>query len=148
MNPQAYHTWFSSVFLQDIDTSVCKVAVPNAFFIEMMSEPYAALIRDTIAEVSGQPIERVEFVISDGVMPPVFHEESAAKVGAAPVSVPVAKPTPLGAPVRRSSQQANLNPRYVFDQFVVGAGNQFAHAAAKAVADKPAKAYNPPLLWR
>ena len=55
-------------------------------------------------------------------------------------------------PVRRSQRfdwdgAAQLNPRYTFDAFVIGSGNQFAHAAASAVAERPSKAYNPLFLY-
>jgi chromosomal replication initiator protein len=147
VSPQAYHTWFSSVDLQDIDTGVCTMAVPNSFFIEMMADPYAALIRETIAQVAEQPVERVDFVITSGMSQPVV--EATTTAGEVAASKPV-RPTPtkqLGATSRRSSQRANLNPKYTFDQYVVGAGNQFAHAAAMAVADNPAKAYNPLFIY-
>ncbi|MBI5137346.1 MAG: chromosomal replication initiator protein DnaA [Nitrospirae bacterium] len=145
VNPQAFHTWFSSVSLFHVDDSVCTVAVPNAFFIEMMAEPYAALIRETVGSVVARAMDRVDFVVADIPAQPLEREAVATSPAAVPVGDSGGKP--LGATERRSRQQAYLNPKYTFDQFVVGAGNQFAHAAAQAVADNPAKAYNPLFIY-
>src|SRR5260370_26466149 len=70
--------------------------------------------------------------------------------GFAPVSVPAAPATPAaGARQQRFDwdSAAHLNSRYTFDAFVIGTGNQFAHAAAQAVAERPSKAYNPLFLY-
>ncbi len=143
VNPQAYHTWFSSISLAAVGDSACTVAVPNAFFIEMMAEPYTALIRETVGTVAARPMDRVEFIVSEGL--PVQASGQLAAAEAESASASPAKP--LGAATRKSSQHTYLNPKYTFDQFVVGAGNQFAHAAARAVADNPAKAYNPLFIY-
>ncbi|MFQ5509186.1 MAG: chromosomal replication initiator protein DnaA [Leptospirillia bacterium] len=149
VNPQAYHTWFNSVSLVGIDDGVCRVGVPNSFFVEMMSEPYSPLILDTLSTVTTHSLERVEYVISDeiGVLPAKTAEtetEAAAGEAAAVSSAP--RPPRLGA-TARDTVRGYLNPKYNFDQFVVGAGNQFAHAAARAVAENPAKAYNPLFIY-
>jgi chromosomal replication initiator protein len=61
--------------------------------------------------------------------------------------MPEVPPSPLPEPVRPAAEPTRLNPRYVFDTFVIGASNRFAHAAAVAVAEAPAKAYNPLFIY-
>jgi chromosomal replication initiator protein len=145
VSPQAYHTWFSSSMLKEVNGTVLKVAVPNAFFVEMMSKSYSPLILDTVGAVLERALERVEYLVSD---------ELAEAADAAPEEAPRAREAAagsgaprLGSPGRGVGTTGFLNPKYTFDAFVVGASNQFAHAAARAVADNPAKAYNPLFIY-
>jgi chromosomal replication initiator protein len=149
VNPQAYHTWFSSVALRDVKDGVLTLAVPNPFFVEMMNEPYSPLIRETVGSVLGRPVERVEYVVAEELTDKAGVAEAAqasqapqaAEAGAAP------RTGRMGASDRGVGTAGFLNPRYTFDGFVVGAGNQFARAAAWAVADNPGKAYNPLFIY-
>jgi len=149
VGPQAFHTWFSAVTLKRVEGPVCTVSVPNAFFIEMMTEPYSPLILDTVGKVLERPLERVEYVVSSepgAVLATAVAggDVSRAAVGSAVQAAPA--PARLGAGGRGDSQ-SRLNPKYTFEQFVVGGANQFAHAAARAVADNPAKSYNPLFIY-
>jgi len=149
VNPQAYHTWFSSVALQGVDGGVLTLAVPNPFFVEMMNEPYSHLILETVGSVLARPVERVEYVVSEALADRSGEADGAAvaaEAGAA-AKAPKAAAARMGAAGRSGGTQGYLNPRYSFDSFVVGASNQFARAAAWAVADNPGKAYNPLFIY-
>lgn len=187
VNAQAYHTWFSAIALQRVEGLVCTVAVPNAFFIEMMTEPYSPLILASVSEVVDSPLERVEYVVSAELasLAPVVSMAGVAgyagggnggaaemlSVAAAPGAVATVEAKMAAGDVavasggksaagsggpaiagrlgaaRGSDSLSRLNPKYTFEQFVVGAANQFAHAAARAVAENPAKAYNPLFIY-
>jgi chromosomal replication initiator protein len=149
VNPQCYLTWFTSVTLQEVNGHVVRMAVPNGFFVEWMATTYNPLILEAVGSVVGLPLEKVEYVVSDRLPVPEKSLEAAAAEAEAPakaVAAGAAAPR-LGAAARGQGATGYLNPKYTFASFVVGASNQFAHAAARAVADHPAKAYNPLFIY-
>ncbi len=103
-------------------------AVPNRFAKEWVESRYLDLIRGALRSIVGRDLT-VTFAISDAP-PPV-----------APPTVPREHTPP------RTIDGLTLSPKYSFDTFVVGAGNRFAHAAARAVAEAPARAYNPLFIY-
>lgn len=103
------------------------VEVPNPFLRDWLSDRYAPLIREALAEVTGRDTA-LRFLLSPevpGVMA-YLSRLSGENLGEIPI---------------------NLNPKYVFDSFVVGDSNRFAHAAAYAVSEAPARAYNPLFIY-
>jgi chromosomal replication initiator protein len=159
VNPQCYLTWFSAVALQRVHGHVVHMAVPNGFFAEWMASTYNPLILEAVGSVLDRAVEKVEYVISEQL--PAAAQAVAAGAGGAADGAPAAESTPvrvaeavpgaaaspLGAAARGLGASGFLNPKYTFTTFVVGASNQFAHAAARAVADNPAKAYNPLFIY-
>ena len=132
VNPHSFTTWFRPTRLEGADTSRLVIRVPNRTFRKKLSETYGSLIEAVLAEV-GMAYLRVEFVCTE-VEPP-------------PMNVAVGSPLGRQARLDFDSVDHQLNPRYTFDTFVVGGSNQFAHAAALAVAENPSKAYNPLFLY-
>jgi chromosomal replication initiator protein len=132
VNPHSFTTWFRPTRLEGADTSRLVIRVPNRTFRKKLSETYGSLIEAVLAEV-GMADLRVEFVCTE-VEPP-------------PMNVAVGSPLGRQARLDFDSVDHQLNPRYTFDTFVVGGSNQFAHAAALAVAENPSKAYNPLFLY-
>jgi chromosomal replication initiator protein len=122
--------------------NIIFVRVPTPEF-RLIGEKFGDLIQEAMDTLAPE-YQDVKFVTAeeDPSAPPVRPDG-----GFAPVSV-------TNAPATGGKQQrfdwdsaAQLNPRYTFDAFVIGAGNQFAHAAAQAVAERPSKAYNPLFLY-
>jgi len=135
VNPHSYSTWFRPTRQEAIEHGKLTIRVPTRLFRKRLTETYGELIQAVLVEV-GLPGTRVEFVCTD--------------------NSPVANTSPLAANGGNGITQGKLdfdsvdhqlNPRYTFDRFVVGASNQFAHAASLAVAEQPSKAYNPLFLY-
>ncbi len=140
LNEHTYTTWFGEASGEALDGEVFVVAVPNDFTREWIENHFRGLVeaavRDTIGderhvqvEVSAvEPAPRWE---PDGAPPRTWATEGDGAV-------------PDGG-VRR--ERSGLNPKYTFDRFVIGSSNRFAHAAALAVAEAPAQAYNPLFIY-
>jgi len=131
---QVYDTWFTPVHLERIEESTAQIAVPNKFFGDWLSQHYGPLLEEAVSTARGGGETAVSFVVFNRLANKHIDStivEQAAKTVAA------SKP-------KRGIQ---LNPKYTFKNFVVGAGNQFAHAACMAVAEQPAKAYNPLFIY-
>jgi chromosomal replication initiator protein len=143
VNRTSYETWLKPTRYDHAQGPILFVRVPNPEFCHI-GERYGDLISEAIENL-GLEFRDVEFVTeeeqqktkTDGSGSEPHHESSADR----PVSGPLTQ--------QRFDWDgaAQLNPKYTFDDFVIGAGNQFAHAAARAVAERPSKAYNPLFLY-
>jgi len=131
---QVYDTWFIPAQLDRIEESTAHIGVPNKFFGDWLHTHYATLLAEAVSTARGGGNLSVNFVIFS--KPSVRTQEAQAALHAA---------RPAGLPKARRGIQ--LNPKYTFDNFVVGAGNQFAHAACMAVAEQPGKTYNPLFIY-
>lgn len=130
VNAHSFKTWFRPTRLVSEDDASLRVRVPNSWFAEWLQTNYLPVIQDVLKEIE-RPGLSVEFVHDRGVDPARARTRGGSPGAAAPAA-PVADALP-----------GWLNPRYTFDKFVVSSCNQFAHAAAVAVADQPSRAYNP-----
>jgi chromosomal replication initiator protein len=139
VNRHSYDTWLKPLRYSHTRGATLFVRVPAPEFREM-GERYADLIREAIENL-GLEVKDVEFITA---------EDSPAAATAirhnGGFTAPAAGPAPQQSRFDFDSA-AQLNQRYTFDAFVSGASNQFAHAAALAVADRPSKAYNPLFLY-
>ncbi len=127
---QSFDTWIKPLNLDSYHGDDLNIAVPNSFFGEWLKEHYYDLLRDELARVADQKDLRIQFVVREGTVAEL-----------PPPTADVAEAAP------KTRRPASVNPRYTFDTFVVGSCNQFAHAASLAVADSPARAYNPLFLY-
>jgi chromosomal replication initiator protein len=127
---QVYDTWFTPIVLDRIEESTAYLAVPNKFFGDWLHQHYGDLLAEAVSFARGGG--RMEIAFSVSPRPAGGQGEGDASTGVARATAP-----------SRAKRGVQLNPKYTFNSFVVGAGNQFAHAACMAVAEQPAKAYNP-----
>jgi chromosomal replication initiator protein len=128
---QAYELWFRPLKLVHINGHKVILEVPNKFFKEWIEDHYPGIISETIAGFLNRQVT---------INYKVFEKKEA----------PVIKKIESRQENRRAklaSRGIYLNPKFIFDTFVVGASNQFAHAAARAIADAPGKAYNPLFIY-
>ena len=135
---QVFETWFTPVVLDRIEDTTAYLAVPNKFFGEWLGEHYRDLLAEAVSVAQGGGHLDVSFVVN--------HKQAPSSSPAQQESGP-ADTAGRGFVASRSKRGVQLNPKYTFKSFVVGAGNQFAHAACMAVAEQPAKAYNPLFLY-
>jgi chromosomal replication initiator protein len=124
LNETTYRTWFGDAKGLELSDDTFVIAAPNDFAKAWIGGHFIELIRAAVRETSGQ--ER-EIVIT-------------AQRRAAPQRDVVEQPQPALA-------DSGMNPKYTFDSFVIGSSNRFAHAAALAVAEAPAQAYNPLFIY-
>ncbi|MDE3018267.1 MAG: chromosomal replication initiator protein DnaA [Nitrospirota bacterium] len=128
-----FDTWFVPMRLLGVDDAGARIEVPNKFFGERIEKSHPGLLEDALAEARGGARVDVAFV-------PVEKTAKPAGVTGSPTGA-------KAAPVSRARRTNPLNPKYTFKTFVVGASNQFAHAASMAVAERPAEAYNPLFIY-
>lgn len=127
-----YNRWFKDIALVELDATQLTLRVPNNIYQLWIETNYISLLRAAVLLVL-QEMREIRFVLADaGETPP---PEPAAE--------PSAKPPAIESSVPEAAAANGMNPRNTFDGFVVGTNNQFAQAACKAVADSPAKTYNP-----
>lgn len=140
----SYDTWLKPTRFSHSNGSIIFVRVPTPEF-RHIGEKFGDLIQEAL-DLLALEFQDVKFVTAeeDPSVPPVRSDGGFAPVSA---TAPTA-PTPVARQQRFDwDSAAQLNPKYTFEAFVIGSGNQFAHAAAQAVAERPSKAYNPLFLY-
>jgi chromosomal replication initiator protein len=131
LNETTYRTWFDQVGGRDVSSDAVVLTVPNDFTRDWIEAHFLGLVQAAVRELTGD--ERpVRLVVRAEGEP---DEVSAQAVGAQPQPAPPARAF------------EGLNAKYTFDSFVIGSSNRFAHAAALAVAEAPAQAYNPLFIY-
>lgn len=128
----SFETWLKSTKLLTYGEENVTIAVPNSFAKDWLETHYVHLITGILSELTGED-RFIHFIV------PKEMEESDFPVPKAQVQQ-----------VEKASVQSAsimLNPKYTFDTFVIGSGNRFAHAASLAVAEAPAKSYNPLFIY-
>jgi chromosomal replication initiator protein len=145
LSEATWNTWFREVHPVRLERGVLVLAVPSSVACERIRSSYTGLLTDLLHDETGEELA-VELVVDS---PLRTDEPVALPPNPAPaVVVEPAAPAPAAAAddVLPAAWTA-LNPRYTFDQFVIGASNRFAHAAALSVAENPARSYNPLFIY-
>lgn len=130
----SYDTWVRDTRPVAYENGMLTVGVRNAYARDWLDSRLATTVNKLLIDTLNSKVS-VKFIVSQS-------EENASysDLETAPASIEITPPEP-------KPRHVTLNPRYTFDTYVVGSGNRLAHAACQAVAEKPARAYNPLFLY-
>ena len=139
-NEKIFDVWIKPIIPLEVTDNYYKVAVKNSLFKTMLEENYANLIQGILSNIMGKNIQLViEAMEADA---PSMEEALEAHPQKMQQQQLFTEKT-----VEQPIDESNLNSKFVFETFVIGNSNRFAHAAAQAVANNPAHAYNPLFLY-
>ncbi|MBK7453371.1 MAG: chromosomal replication initiator protein DnaA [Anaerolineales bacterium] len=134
MPKASFDTWVRDTHPLSYDNGVITVGVRNAYARDWLESRLMATVSRMLIEILNSNVS-VKFVVTQ-----VDEHDSHTDPEPVPASIETTTPEP-------KPRHITLNPRYTFDTYVVGSGNRLAHAACQAVAEKPARAYNPLFLY-
>ena len=132
----SFQTWLLPLEIYSLKQpgNIIQIIVPDANFLGYIKKKYSVMLKVSIEEVTGIRCDNVEFIVEDEIIRDSISDNQLINHTQNAVS-----PVTL--------QNANLNPKYTFDSFVVGANNNLAHAASLAVAESPGEIYNPLFIY-
>lgn len=130
----SFETWLKNTKASDLNGDTITIGVPNEFAKDWLEGHYTELISDILFEVTGARL-KTKFVIPETGAEKKQEETRNLEKNR------------LKEKEKHQTQRSILNPKYTFDTFVIGTGNRFAHAASLAVAEAPAKSYNPLFIY-
>jgi len=134
LQPDIYERWIAVIEPQKLEDHALTLAVDNDFYQTWLEENYLPLILDALTAVEGETFT-ISFVVQ-------------ARTGNQEAETSAPRPRTIRDRLsRRPRTEAALNPKFTFDRFIVGSSNNFAHAASLAVAQAPARAYNPLFIY-
>lgn len=126
LHPRSYETWFSILKPLGMDDDTLLIETPDQFFSEWLKERYGKMLKEALQEIGLGQI-KIDFT-------------SMVNSGSKTTNSSLTQN-------KKEEPRLRLNPLYTFDNFVVGPSNRFAHAASLAVAESPARAYNPLFIY-
>ena len=152
VRPQSFSNWFRPTLVNRFDKDQLVIQVPSLFFADWVENHYLGMIQSAVMEETALA-PRVSFVVEQAsdsarsVSNPT-QQESPNPTAPEPVADPSVHQENSTAAELAATQPPSLNERYIFEDFVIGEGNRFAHAAALAVAKSPGKTqFNPLVIY-
>jgi chromosomal replication initiator protein len=137
MGQVGYETWIGPLNFLGLQGKTATISAPNKFFRDWVSERYLDVLRQSLSAEAGETLD-VRLTLG----------ERAGELTERPAARPAVPPPAIAVKENgRRDRHPQLNPRYTFPEFVIGSSNQFAHAAALAVANQPGEKYNPLFIY-
>jgi len=125
-----FELWFKPIRMVQVKEQVVTLEIPNRFYKEWIDDTYPNLIKDSLEAVTGFPVT-LKYKVEE-------QQDTSQKKSIEKLEQ---------KRIRLANKGIYLNPKYTFDNFIKGVSNQFAHAAALAVAESPGKIYNPLFIY-
>jgi chromosomal replication initiator protein len=141
LNPQHFNTWIKPIKFVSLKKDLIQLEVPNRFVLDWIRVHYSQLIQETLSNV-GAVVYRIQFTIATQ-----NSDSSTMENVISPGKTQNRQEIKIEPQPRSCNYALNLNSKYSFDEFVSGSSNQFAYAAAMAVANNPATTYNPLFIY-
>lgn len=140
-------TWFKNTTLLKQEPDRLVVGVPNVFIKQQLERKYDQLIKDTLAknDIAGVVVEYKIHALAG--KQPTTSDEPVLKMQSVPAKASVTQKKPAPTTSLSHAYRQGLNERYTFENFIVGSGNELAHAACQAIAENPGSKYNPLFLY-
>jgi chromosomal replication initiator protein len=154
INHESFTTWFKAITFIKLDSATIHLGVPDHVFEDWILNNYRDVMDESLEE-GGLPGYSIRFEVAPDSSRTNFKIAPRPDTGSlSDIAAPSAPKAAMVQPARSMAFMADsevselpLNPKYSFETFVVGSSNQFAHAAALAVADSPSKTYNPLYIY-
>ena len=134
MSEVSFNTWIKSCEPISISNDTIRISVPNSFTQDILEKRYKDLVANSIKSICSK-LYKIEFLIASDIKSDETSKEDTPEL------------KKNKAVLISDELSTTLNPKYTFDSFVIGNSNRFAHAASLAVAEAPAKAYNPLFIY-
>ena len=134
MSEVSFNTWIKSCEPISISNDTIRISVPNSFTQDILEKRYKDLVANSIKSICSK-LYKIEFLIASDIKSDETSKEDTPEL------------KKKKAVLISDELSTTLNPKYTFDSFVIGNSNRFAHAASLAVAESPAKAYNPLFIY-
>ncbi|HEY2107170.1 MAG TPA: chromosomal replication initiator protein DnaA, partial [Candidatus Binataceae bacterium] len=143
-----FETWISPLNFVRMEGRTATIQAPNKFFRDWVNERYLERLRESLSAEAGMSVN-VALVVEDqnGNGNGNGNGNHEAPARRPPLPPPLTQQTAMIGGTAGREGRTQLNPRYTFAEFVVGSSNQFAHAAAQAVANQPGEKYNPLFVY-
>jgi chromosomal replication initiator protein len=141
LNPDVFSRWIAIIKPVAFEGDTLILNVDNDYYQTWLEDNYIQLIIDALRSAGSPENLNVRFHVQTQDAPPATGDAALPDTGDRPVKARSRRPRPV------ASQNTSLNPKFSFEDFVIGPSNSFAHAAALAVAQAPGRAYNPLFIY-